>query len=320
MKARLRRWSLRLGIALVVVFLVVTFAAVVYDSVTPPGQPPRALYQGPFVEVDGTLLAYRRWGTHGTPIVLLGGFAEPSDVWRKVAPLLARAGHRVYALDLPPFGYSERKGPYGVAAWERELEGFERALRIPQPLLVGHSLGAATAVGEALRRPAALRGIVLLDGDALGTHNGNGWVAHLALDPWFTAAYRFLTGWDWLARRILAGAYGPGAPPLTAAEVERWQRPFRVAGTAQAFKDMVRQGIPGWTEADLRRVRGVHALVVWGTLDRNDSPAAGRSSARALRARFVPIAGAAHLSLLTHPRQVASAVLAFARHPDGGRR
>lgn len=311
MRSRLRRVAVRLGVALLVVALVVTFAAVVYDAVTPAGQQPRALYRGPFVEAGGRLLAYRSWGEHGTPVVLLGGFAEPSDVWRRVGPLLARAGHRVYALDLPPFGYSERKGPYDVAAWERELEAFERALGISQPLLVGHSLGAATAVGEALRRPQALRGIVLLDGDALGTHGGDGWLVQLALDPWFTAAYRFLTGWDRLARRILAGAYGPAAPQLTAAEVERWQRPFRVAGTAQALKEMLPHGIPGWTQADLRRVHGVPVLVVWGALDETDSVAAGRRSARLLHARFVPVAGAAHLALLTHPREVAAAILRF---------
>jgi len=75
-------------------------------------KPATELYGGPFVRADGTLLAYRTWGTQGSPVVLLGGAAESSWVWHDVGPLLARAGHRVYALDLPPFGYSERRGPY----------------------------------------------------------------------------------------------------------------------------------------------------------------------------------------------------------------
>ena len=308
MRPRLARWARRLGLALLALFAALTLAAAAYDLATPGGRPARILHAGPFVRVGDRLLAYRRWGTRGSPVVLLGGFVEPSDVWRKVGPLLARAGHRVYALDLPPFGYSERKGPYDPHTWTAEVEGFERALGISRPVLVGHSLGAATAVGEALRRPSALRGIVLLDGDALRSGGGAGWAGHLALDPWLTALYRFLTGWDFLFRRVLRQAYGPNGPPLTHAELARWQRPFRVAGTAQAFKEMLPNGIAGWTTTDLRGVHGVRAVVAWGALDSVDPVAAGRRTARLLRAPFLLLPRAGHLSMLVDPRGVAAAV------------
>ena len=308
MKSRLARWGTWLGIALLALLATLTVAAGAYDLATPGGRPPRDLYAGPFVRVDGRLLAYRRWGAHGSPVLLIAGFIEPGDVWRKVGPLLAKAGHRVYALDLPPFGYSERKGPYDLTAWLGEVEGFERALGISRPVLVGHSLGAATVVGEALRHPQSLRGIVLLDGDALRDGGLPGWAGHLALDPWFTALYRIVTGWDYLFRRGLHQAYGPNGPPITHAEIERWERPFTVAGTAQAFKEMLPKGIAGWTEADLRRVHGVPIVVVWGALDTVDSVAAGRRSARLLHAPFVLVPHAGHLSMLVAPQQVASAI------------
>ena len=308
MRRRLRRAGTWLGIALLALAAAATVAAAAYDAATPGGVPARELYAGPYVEVGGRSLAYRRWGTGGSPVVLLGGFAEASDVWRKVGPLLARR-HRVYALDLPPFGYSERKGPYGVQAWLGELEGFERALRISRPVLVGHSLGAATVVGEALRRPAALRGIVLLDGDALPVGGAPHWLGDLALDPWFTALYRVLTRSDWLVRRVLRDAYGPHPPPLGRAELERWKRPFRVAGTQAAFRDFAAGGgSTGWSLADLRRVRDVPRVVAWGAHDTVDAVAAGRATARALRAPFVLLPGAGHLSMLTNPRGVAAAV------------
>jgi pimeloyl-ACP methyl ester carboxylesterase len=307
-KARLARWGKWLGIALLALVAALTLASAGYDLATPGGQPARDLYAGPFVRVDGRLLAYRRWGTHGPPVLLLGGFIEPSAVWRRLGPLLARTGHRVYALDLPPFGYSERVGPYDLSAWLREVEGFERALGISRPVLVGHSLGAATAVGEALRRPEELRGIVLLDGDALRAGGAPGWIGHLALDPWFTALYRFVTGWDYLFRKGLHEAYGPSGPPITQAEIERWERPFRVAGTAQAFKEMLPNGIAGFSPGDLRRVHGVRVVVAWGALDTVDSVAAGRRTARLLRAPFVLVPGAGHLSMLVAPRRVAAAI------------
>lgn len=306
MRRRLVRWSKRLAVALLGLIAAVTVAAAIYDAVTPGGESRHALYRGPYVRVDGRELAYRHWGTRGSPIVLIGGFIEASDVWRRTAPLLARA-HRVYALDLPPFGYSERKGPYVLATWIDELEGFERALHIERPTLVGHSLGAAVVVGEALRRPHALQSIVLLDGDALGSGGTPGWVASLVVDPYYTALYRIVTGSDWIFRRGLREAYGPAGPRLDDRELDRWQRPFRVAGTAAAFKQMLPHGIQGWTLDDLRRVH-VPALVVWGAHDTTDTVSEGRTSAKALGAPFLLLPRTGHLSMLTDPRGVADAV------------
>jgi len=305
-RRRLARWGKRLGVGLLALIVAVTVAAAIYDAVTPGGESRHALYGGPWVRVDGRELAYRRWGSHGSPIVLIGGFIEPADVWRRTAPLLART-HRVYALDLPPFGYSERKGPYVLSTWIDEVEGFERALHIERPTLVGHSLGAAVAVGEALRRPHALRGIVLLDGDALGSGGAPGWVASLVLDPYYTALYRIVTGSDWIFRKGLKQAYGPAAPRLDKQELDRWQRPFRVAGTAAAFKQMLPHGIQGWTLDDLRRVH-VPVLVAWGSHDTTDTVSEGRTSAQALGAPFRLLPRAGHLSMLADPQGVAGAV------------
>ena len=301
------RWGKRLGLALLALLAMVTVVAAIYDGVTSGGMSRHALYAGPYVEVAGRELAYRTWGTRGTPIVLIGGFIVPSDAWRRVGPLLGRT-HRVYAIDLPPFGYSERKGPYLVASWVNEVEGFERALHIQRPTLVGHSLGAAVVVGEALQRPRELRGIVLLDGDALRAGGAPTWVSSLVVDPYYTALYRFVTASDWIFRKGLRSAYGPAAPHFTHVDIAGWQRPFRVAGTAAAFKQMLPHGIQGWTLADLRRVHGVHTVVAWGAHDTTDDVAAGRTTAKALRAPFVLLRNAGHLSMLVDPVGVARAV------------
>lgn len=306
MRSRLARWAKRLGLVLLALILVLTVAAAIYDLVTPGGESRHALFRGPYVQVDGRELAYRQWGTRGSPIVLIGGFIEPAAVWRLVGPRLART-HRVYALDLPPFGYSERKGPYLLATWIDELEGFERALHIGRPTLVGHSLGAAVVVGEALRRPRALQSIVLLDGDALRGGSTPSWVTSLVVDPYYAALYRIVTSSDWIFRKGLKGAYGPEAPHFTDQALQLWQRPFRVAGTAAAFKQMISHGIQGWTLADLPHVH-VPALVVWGAEDTTDSVSAGRTTAKALGAPFVSLPRTGHLSMLVDPIGVANAV------------
>src|SRR6478736_2348619 len=109
---RVLRW---VGVGLLVLFVALTAASLIFNAVTSGRDEAAAeLYPGPFVSVDGTELAYRAWGSKGTPIVLLGGFIEPAWVWHRVGPLLGRR-HRVYAVDVPPFGYSQRRGPYTLA-------------------------------------------------------------------------------------------------------------------------------------------------------------------------------------------------------------
>lgn len=303
----MKRWMRRIGAALAVLVVATTAASLLYNAVTSGRDVAAAkLYPGPWTEVDGTRLAYRRWGAHGTPIVLVGGFIESSWVWHEVGPTLGRT-HRVYALDLPPFGYSQRRGPYTLARWTELVEGFERRLGIRRPVLVGHSLGAAVAVSVATETPRAEAGIVLLDGDALPGNSAGAWLTHLLVPPWFTSAYRIATGSDWLFRRGLRSAWGLESPPFTDAFIDAWQRPFRVAGTASAFVSLLGHGIQGVSTATLASVT-TPALVAWGSHDAVDSVAAGRRTAALMHAPFVEIPGAGHLSMLARPLAVARAI------------
>jgi pimeloyl-ACP methyl ester carboxylesterase len=304
---RTRRVLRIAGLTLLSLFVLATLASLVYDlATTGREKPATALYGGPFVRVDGGLVAYRAWGSTGTPIVLLGGFAEPTFVWQDVAPRLA-ASHRVVAIDLPPFGFSERRGGATLAEWVRLVRGTARALGLERPLYVGHSLGAGVAAALALDHPAETRGIVLLDGDALASGGGRGFVSHLLVDPWYTSLYRLLSGSDTFVRAILRRAYGPGHPPLTDALVHEWEAPFRVQGTADMFRRVAGHGIVGLKLSDLGRIR-TPATVVWGARDDVDGVDAGRRSAAALHAPFLLIPGTGHLSMLVAPGPVAAAI------------
>ena len=307
----MRRLLRRVGIALAALVALLTIASLAYNAAT-AGRDVAAteLYPGPYVRADGTQLAYRRWGSHGSPIVLLGGFVEPSWVWNETGPILGRAP-RVYALDLPTFGYSQRRGPFTLAHWTELVRAFDGRLGLRRPLVVGHSLGAAVAVSMATRSPGAVAGIVLLDGDAL-PGGGPGWLTDLLVPPWFTSLYRLATGWSWLFRRGLASAWGRTARPIPQAAIDQFERPFRVSGTASAFASMLGHGIQGVSTATLAAVR-VPALVVWGSKDTVDSVSAGRRTAETMHAPFVEIPGAGHLSMLEQPALVARAIERLAR-------
>jgi pimeloyl-ACP methyl ester carboxylesterase len=297
---------------LLALFVVLTVVSLVYNAATADGvKPATALYAGPFVHVDGKLVAYRRWGERGTPIILLGGFVVPSSVWDGVGKLLGR-DHRVFAVDLPPFGYTERRGPFTLRGWIGIVRAFETRFGLHRPVLVGHSLGAAVVVADALWHRADAKGIVLIDGDAISAGGAPSWLSKVLVGPWFTSLYRIATSSDWVFRRGLAGAY-PNHPPFTRGFLEEWERPLKVQGTLAAFRAMLPYGIQGFQLTQLRAVR-VPALVLWGAEDTVDSVPAGRRSAQALRAPFHLIPRAGHLSMLAAPEAIAREVDSFARH------
>lgn len=310
-RSGLRRWSRRLALALLVLLVTVTLAAIVFDLATRGSERPAgSLYHGPFLRVDGSLLAYRSWGRTGSPLLLLGGAAEPSWVWHEVGPLLARRGHRVFALDLPPFGYSERRGPYTMAHWLQLLGGFEQRLHLDRPVLVGHSLGAGVAAAAGLAHPDRVSGVVLLDGDALAFGGNHGWLADLLVYPYYPALYRIVTGSDWIVGRVLRNAWGPNAPRANHATLSQFERPFRVEGTEGALKQLAGGGIPGLTLRQLRLLR-VPRAVIWGANDTVDSLASGRATAAALHTHLQTIPRAGHLSMLVQPQATANRVLHF---------
>ena len=295
---RVLRW---IGVGLLALFVALTLASLLFNAVT-SGRDEAAskLYAGPYVQVDGTELAYRAWGSRGTPILLLGGFIEPAWVWHRVGPLLGRT-HRVYALDLPPFGYSQRRGPYTLAHWAELVRGFEQRLGLHRPVLGGRGrVAGGRQAGldpgnhaPRRRRPPRRRGASFL--------------SHLLVPPWYTSIYRIATDWDWLLRKGLRGAWGTGTPPFSKAFIEEWEQPFRVGGTAAAFASMLGHGIQGVSVSTIQSVK-VPALVAWGSHDTVDPMSAGRQTAALLHAPFVEIPAAGHLSMLARPALVARAV------------
>jgi pimeloyl-ACP methyl ester carboxylesterase len=314
--ARTRRIAKRVGIGVLGLALGVTGCSAAYNVATSPHEHSgRSLApSGRFVEAGGVLTHYERHGTRGSPIVLVGGFLEPSDTWDGVARALARH-HRVFAMDLAGFGYSERSGHYRLADWQRQLDDFMRALGISRALLAGHSLGAGVVAAEALAHPARTSGIVLVDGDALAG-GGPGFVRDLIVDPYRTSAFRIVLGWDWAMREIIRRAYAPDRVHVDRGELERWRRPLHVDGTESALARMLANGIQGLRLDDLARV-SVPATVVFGQDDSSVPVSSGRRVASVLHApiRIIPRAG--HLSLITHPRAVAAAIARAAAAPQG---
>jgi pimeloyl-ACP methyl ester carboxylesterase len=105
------------------------------------------------------VLAYETRGA-GPPLLLLHGITESRRAWDPLIPALA-ADHYVIAVDLRGHGESPREQPYDPFTMAADAIGVTRAVGASEPLVIGHSLGAAIASLYAANAPA--RGVVNID-------------------------------------------------------------------------------------------------------------------------------------------------------------
>jgi pimeloyl-ACP methyl ester carboxylesterase len=309
-----RRWARRSGLTVLVLFIAVTVFSFLYDAATAGrARVPAGLT---YVRTGDLLTRYRAWGGDGSPIVLVHGAAESADTWQSVAGLLARE-HRVYALDLNGSGYTSRRAPYDLDHQTRQLLAFLDAMNLRRPVLVGHSSGAATIAEAALRAPDRVGGLMFLDGDALSTGAGPPPAfRHLVIPPYRTTILRLVVRSDWVIRSIYSAQCGPRCARLDAAGVDRWRRPFQVAGAESGIWGMLRYGVPGLPPDRLARLRStsMSKAVVYGAEDHvfaKDSAAQTAKRIGAPAPTLIP--GARHLALISAPSQVAQAVEDLAR-------
>lgn len=221
-----------------------------------------------FAEVDSVRLHYR-WrepeASDEALVVLLHGFGGSAFSWRDTQLALEQAGLRSMAIDLPPFGYSQRSGI--GADWASLVAGLVDQIDPDARLfVVGHSMGAGVAARLAARHPDRLERLILVAGTpTMGARNqGPGlWLVNRtpALGRWaeVLAAHR-LVNEDNISE-MLASAFGraPSADELTG-----YYHPLTIPGTYPALLRRMElessQDAAGWDQ--------VPTVLIWGEDDR----------------------------------------------------
>lgn len=120
-------------------------------------------WQSNDVEVNGLRLHYTRTGGNKPPLVLAHGFSDDGLCWTPVAEAL-EADYDVIMVDARGHGRSD--GPeqgYGPADLAADLAGVITTLGLQRPAVLGHSMGAATALMLAGTYPQLPRAILLED-------------------------------------------------------------------------------------------------------------------------------------------------------------
>jgi pimeloyl-[acyl-carrier protein] methyl ester esterase len=248
----------------------------------------------------------------GRDLVLLHGWSLNLAVWSGLVRELV-PHFRVIAVDLPGHGRSDwdpRASTPAAQAW--------RVHETLAPLteryaLLGWSLGGQVALDLAAALPAGIERLALI-----------------ATTPKFLAAPGWRCGTPRpLLSRLMHRLHADGERAVSdfLALAVRGSRPGTAARTLAKLRAALRTH--GWPRlealtAGLARLRDgdqrpalplvrVPALVVAGRRDRIIRRAAVRRLARGLNARYIEVAGAAHVPFLSHPRQFARQLGGFLR-------
>ena len=105
----------------------------------------------------------------GRPVVLVHGSGAWGGLWGETSTMLASRGYRAIALDLPPFGFSDRPSShdYRRSTQARRILALVDAMHLDRPVIVGHSFGGGPVLEAAMLAPARFGRVVLVD-PALG--------------------------------------------------------------------------------------------------------------------------------------------------------
>lgn len=119
---------------------------------------------------QGYNIRYQFAGSDGPALVLIHGFGANSDHWRKNLPFLAKS-HRVYAIDLLGYGYSDKPNPldfpvnslYTFDTWAKQVNDFCLDVVKDRAFFICNSIGGVVGLQAAVMDRNVCRGLLLLN-------------------------------------------------------------------------------------------------------------------------------------------------------------
>ncbi|MGB8031256.1 MAG: alpha/beta fold hydrolase [Terracidiphilus sp.] len=118
------------------------------------------------IKVDGYRVHYLAMGpSGGPPVVLVHGLGGRAEDWWNVAPVLAKAGFRVYMPDLLGYGRSQQPADFSYSVRDQAavVVDFMDALGIKQTDLAGWSMGGWIVQLIAFDHPECVGKLMLID-------------------------------------------------------------------------------------------------------------------------------------------------------------
>jgi pimeloyl-ACP methyl ester carboxylesterase len=247
----------------------------------------------------------------GPTVLLLHGFPDTHDVWRKQVGPLAAAGYRVIAPDLRGYGRTEAPGgvyDYTLDKLRTDVIGLLDALEIDKVILVGHDWGGLIGWQIAALSPQRVERFVAMSTGHPTAIARAGILQHLRMTYVLGfilpgIAEHTLRAGDWFLMRQFTAEPG---------QVENWKRDLSAPGRLTAALNYYRANLNLSFPHSYPRVR-VPVMGLWSDRD----PALGerqmRDSAHYVDGefRFERIRDADHWLQLTAHERVNALLLDF---------
>src|SRR4028119_1376904 len=262
---------------------------------------------------------YIHQGTGGTPILLLHGFDSSLLEFFRVIPLLA-AHNETWAVDLLGFGFTERVmgTPFSPLAIKGHLYSFWKTL-INQPvILVGASMGGATAIDFTLTYPNCVKQLVLIN--SVG-YSGSFPIGQFLFHP---VDFLAMEWWRFLKLQTLANA--KAEPNRDAAYLDALlgaTLPLEMPGWYESILTFTKTGGYSLSEEQIAKI-DKPTLILWGELDNFLSKGDGERFNKAIAHSVLHIIkGCGHAPQFEQPEAIARHILAFgcaakSSHPQLG--
>ena len=273
------------------------------------------------IEADGVNVFYREAGRADAPVVLLlHGFPTSSFQYRELIPRLADT-YRVFAPDLPGFGFTEvpekRKYKYTFEALAETILAFTEVLGLTRYALYVFDYGAPTGFRLAMARPERVTAIVSQNGNAYEEGLGDAWAPIRKYWSEPTAKNRLM-----LRRALgpegLKSQYTDGVPhPETIApegytlDAAMIERPGNMEIQLDLFLDYANNVKLYPKFQEYFRASKPPLLAIWGKYDPFFIPPGAEAFPRDNPNATVQFLETGHFALETHVEEIASAMREF---------
>lgn len=264
-----------------------------------------------FHKADGTSIGIKRMG-RGVPVVCLHATGHGGRDYEAFAQTIASRGFEAITLDWPGQGGSPFEETHRTASAERYADILEALM--PQlvlaelPIIVGNSIGGASALIFALRHPEQVRALVLCDPGGLAPVNRLAKIVIGMMVGFFSAGAR---GARWFPPAF-AAYYRRVLPEKPAADQRRRivRAGFEVAPVLRQTWDSFRA-----PEADLREFATqlrVPVLFAWAKKDQIVAWSRSKQAVKNIPGAEVQLFNAGHAAFLEDPAAFNQAFFSFA--------
>ncbi len=250
--------------------------------------------------------AYVKLGTGKPPILLIHGFDSSLLEFRHLIPLLTV--NETWAIDLLGSGFTERPNEiiYQPTTIAEHLYHTWRTLIARPVVVVGASMGGATAIDFTLTHPEAVAKLILINSVGYG---GSFPIGQLLPEPIIELGVEF-----WRARRSMSLFWGTNLGLLDS-KIEDAIRcaalPSLMPGWEKSIKDFTRSGGYYRLAKNLASVDRP-TLILWG--ERDDvlgTEAAGKFNQAIANSKLVWLPGVGHSPQWERPKLVATQISEF---------